>query len=161
MMPLPDDIQIVRPYTIGRAATAPSAPSYSLRVGRQAASTACRGEPFMSIPTSPCEAQQAVVPLLVGGRFERSASSRLGDVFNPSTGAVQARGPFCTAEEIDQAVRTAAAALPAWSETPAVERARVMFKFRELLQARFEDLAALVTREHGKTIAEARAEIQR
>jgi malonate-semialdehyde dehydrogenase (acetylating)/methylmalonate-semialdehyde dehydrogenase len=105
--------------------------------------------------------QQTIVPMLVGGRFERSTSSRMGDVFNPSTGAAQARVPFCTAEEIDRAVQCAAEALPAWRETPAVERARVMFKFRELLQARFDDLAALVTREHGKTIAEARAEMQR
>ena len=101
------------------------------------------------------------VPLLIGGRLERSTSSRLGDVFNPSTGAVQARVPFCTAEEIDQAVRSAAEALPTWSETPAVERARVMFKFRELLLTQFGELAALITREHGKTISEARAEIQR
>jgi len=107
------------------------------------------------------EGQDTIVPLMIGGRLERSTSSRLGDVFNPSTGAVQARVPFCAAEEIDQAVGSAAEALPEWSETPAVERARVMFKFRELLQARFDDLAALVTREHGKTISEARAEIQR
>ncbi len=103
----------------------------------------------------------AIVPLLIGGRFESSASDRLGDVFNPSTGHVQAQVPFCTAAEIDRAVRSAADALPAWSEMPAVERARFMFRFRELMQARFEELAALVTREHGKTIAEARAEMQR
>jgi malonate-semialdehyde dehydrogenase (acetylating)/methylmalonate-semialdehyde dehydrogenase len=101
------------------------------------------------------------VPLWIGGGFERSNSTRQGEVFNPSTGRVQARVPLCTAEEIDRAVRSAAAALPGWSETPAVERARVMFRFREGLQARFEELAALVTREHGKTIAEARAEMQR
>ena len=69
--------------------------------------------------------------------------------------------PLCTADEIDRAVRAAADALPAWSETPAVERARVMFRFRELLHEHFEELAALVTREHGKTMAEARAEMQR
>jgi malonate-semialdehyde dehydrogenase (acetylating)/methylmalonate-semialdehyde dehydrogenase len=103
----------------------------------------------------------ASVPLLIGGHFESSASDRRGDVFNPSTGRVQARVPFCTADEIDRAVRAAADALPAWSETPAVDRARVMFRFREVLQARFEELAALVTREHGKTLAEARAEMQR
>ena len=103
----------------------------------------------------------ATVPFLIGGRCEISASNRRGDVFNPSTGAVQAQVPFNTADEIDRAVRCAADALPAWSETPAVERARVMFRFRELMQARFEELAALVTREHGKTIAEARAEMQR
>jgi malonate-semialdehyde dehydrogenase (acetylating)/methylmalonate-semialdehyde dehydrogenase len=103
----------------------------------------------------------ATVPFLSGGRWEISTSDRRGDVFNPSTGAVQAQVPFNTADEIDRAVRCAADALPAWSETPAVERARVLFRFRELMQGRFEQLAALVTREHGKTIAEARAEMQR
>ncbi|HKD38163.1 MAG TPA: aldehyde dehydrogenase family protein, partial [Pirellulales bacterium] len=101
------------------------------------------------------------VPLYIGGRFEESQSDRSGDVFNPSTGQIQARVPFCAADEVDRAVQTAAAALPAWSETPAVERARFMFRFRERMLAQFEELAALVTREHGKTIAEARAEIQR
>src|SRR5262245_12993022 len=103
----------------------------------------------------------ATVPFLIGGRRENSASDRRGQVFNPSTGRVQAEVPFCTAEEIDRAVRSAAEAFPAWSETPAVERARVLFRFRERLQARFDELAALVTREHGKTAAEARAEMQR
>lgn len=103
----------------------------------------------------------SVVPLLIGGQFESSTSDRHGQVFNPSTGRVQANVPFCTADEIDRAVRAATEALPAWSETPAVERARFMFRFREKLQARFEELAALITREHGKTIAEARAEMQR
>ena len=58
-------------------------------------------------------------------------------------------------------VEAAAAALPAWSETPVVERARLMFRFRALLEQNFEELAALVTREHGKTLAEARAEVNR
>jgi malonate-semialdehyde dehydrogenase (acetylating)/methylmalonate-semialdehyde dehydrogenase len=102
-----------------------------------------------------------LVPLLIGGHFEKSASDRGGEVFNPSTGRVQATVPFCTADEIDRAVQVAAEALPAWSDTPAVDRARVMFRFREKLQTRFEELAALVTREHGKTLAEARAEMQR
>jgi malonate-semialdehyde dehydrogenase (acetylating)/methylmalonate-semialdehyde dehydrogenase len=115
----------------------------------------------MSTQVSASKGQETLVPMLVGGRFQTSTSDRLGDVFNPSTGAVQARVPFCTAEEIDQAVRSAADALPDWSETPAVERARVMFRFREKLESHFEELAAVVTREHGKTIAEARAEIQR
>lgn len=101
------------------------------------------------------------VSCLVNGKFETSASDRRGDVFNPSTGAVQATVPYCTVEEIDRAVRTAYEALPAWAETPAVERARVMFRFREKMQTKFEELAAMVTREHGKTIVEARAEIQR
>lgn len=78
----------------------------------------------------------ATVPFLIGGRWESSAGDRRGDVFNPSTGGVQAQVPFCTADEIDRAVRCAADALPAWSETPAVERARVMFRFRERIRGR-------------------------
>ncbi|REK09996.1 MAG: methylmalonate-semialdehyde dehydrogenase (CoA acylating) [Planctomycetota bacterium] len=105
--------------------------------------------------------QPVDVPLLIGGRFETSAADRHGDVFNPSTGQVQARVPLCGEADVDRAVRAAADAQPAWGETPAVERARVMFRFRERLHARFEELAALVTREHGKTAAEARAEMQR
>jgi malonate-semialdehyde dehydrogenase (acetylating)/methylmalonate-semialdehyde dehydrogenase len=103
----------------------------------------------------------AEVNLLVGGKWVPSTSSRSGEVFNPSQGKVIARVPLCDAVEIDLAVRAAAAAFPEWKETSVVERARVMFRFRERLQANFEELAALVTREHGKTIAEARAEVQR
>jgi malonate-semialdehyde dehydrogenase (acetylating)/methylmalonate-semialdehyde dehydrogenase len=68
---------------------------------------------------------------------------------------------YATAEETGRVVEAAAAALPAWSETPVVERARLMFRFRALLEQNFEELAALVTREHGKTLAEARAEVNR
>lgn len=114
-----------------------------------------------SSPATDSPVQTVPVPVLIGGRLEASASDRCGEVFNPSTGRVQAQVPYCTSEEIDRAVRSAADALHAWSEIPAVERARVLFRFRERLQARFEELAALVTREHGKTIVEARAEIQR
>jgi malonate-semialdehyde dehydrogenase (acetylating) / methylmalonate-semialdehyde dehydrogenase len=99
--------------------------------------------------------------MLIGGRWEASGSARFGPVYNPSNGSVIASVPFCTAAEVDRAVQAAAAALPHWSETPVVERARVMFRFRERLLAHAEELANLVTREHGKTLAEARASIQR
>ncbi len=98
---------------------------------------------------------------LIGGHWLASRSGRSGPVYNPSTGEVIATVPFCTAEEVDRAVQTAAAAFPAWAETPIVERARVMFRFRERLTDHAEELAALVTREHGKTLAEARASVQR
>jgi malonate-semialdehyde dehydrogenase (acetylating)/methylmalonate-semialdehyde dehydrogenase len=101
------------------------------------------------------------VSLLVGGRWETSRASRFGDVFNPSTGAVIAAVPFCTADEVDHAVQSAAAALAPWAETPVVERARIMFRFREYLVRDAEKLAQLVTREHGKTLPEARASVQR
>jgi malonate-semialdehyde dehydrogenase (acetylating)/methylmalonate-semialdehyde dehydrogenase len=107
------------------------------------------------------ESKVAEVKLLAGGEWRSSSASRWGEVYNPSTGRVIARVPLCPAEEVDLVVQAAAAALPRWAETPVVERARVMFRFRELLSARFEELAALVTREHGKTLPEARASIQR
>ena len=95
------------------------------------------------------------VQMLVGGRWEASRSPRFGPVYNPSNGRVMATVPFCTADEVDRAVRAAATTLPYWAETPVVERARVMFRFRERLTAHAEELANLVTREHGKTLAEA------
>jgi malonate-semialdehyde dehydrogenase (acetylating)/methylmalonate-semialdehyde dehydrogenase len=101
------------------------------------------------------------VPMLVGGRWEVSPSDRFGDVFNPSTGRAIARVPFGTAVDVDRAVARAAEALPDWAETPAVERARVLFRFRERLVEKTEELAALVTRENGKTLAESRASVQR
>ncbi len=103
----------------------------------------------------------STVPIFSGGKWAELKSKRAGEVFNPSTGQVIARVPFCSAQQTAEVVEAAAAALPAWSETPVVERARLMFRFRALLEQHFEELAALVTREHGKTLAEARAEVNR
>jgi malonate-semialdehyde dehydrogenase (acetylating)/methylmalonate-semialdehyde dehydrogenase len=103
----------------------------------------------------------AEVKLLVGGQWKSASTKRWGEVFNPSRGQPIAKVPLCGADDIDRAVQAAASALPAWAETPVVERARVMFRFRELIAKNFEELAALVTREHGKTIAESRASVQR
>jgi malonate-semialdehyde dehydrogenase (acetylating)/methylmalonate-semialdehyde dehydrogenase len=101
------------------------------------------------------------VKLLVAGRWEASRTTRFGDVYNPSQGHVIARVPLCTADDVERVVRAAAAALPKWAETPVVERARVLFRFRELLEKRADEIAHLVTREHGKTLAESRASVQR
>ena len=101
------------------------------------------------------------VPMLVGGRWDSGHSGRFGEVFNPSTGRAIARVPLGSAEEAGLAVEAASKALPGWAETPAFERARVLFRFRERLDARAEELARLVTREHGKTLAESRASVQR
>jgi len=114
----------------------------------------------MSATLSPAATVEQV-KILVAGRFEPGSSSRFGKVYNPSTGHVIAQVPLCTAVDVDRAVKAAAAALPRWAETPVVERARVMFRFRDLLARHAEELARLVTREHGKTLAEARASVQR
>ncbi len=102
-----------------------------------------------------------IIPILSGGRWIDSTSTRTSDVFNPSTGKVLARVPLCTAGEADTVVRAAAEAGPSWAATPVVDRARILFRFRELLMQHFEELARTVTREHGKTLAEARASVQR
>ncbi|HSV16545.1 MAG TPA: CoA-acylating methylmalonate-semialdehyde dehydrogenase, partial [Tepidisphaeraceae bacterium] len=114
-----------------------------------------------TVPNAQTTGEVKDVQMLRAGKWETSAAKRSGNVFNPSTGKVIARVPFATADETNAAVEAAAAALPAWSQTPAVERARVMFKYRELLLQNFERLASMVTREHGKTMVEARASVQR
>lgn len=111
--------------------------------------------------TATTDKSAPIVPVLIGGAWSQPATDRHTDVFNPSTGKRIAATPLCPAEVADQAVAAAKAALPGWSETPAVERARIMFAYRQLVEKHYDELAALVTREHGKTLAEARAEVQR
>jgi malonate-semialdehyde dehydrogenase (acetylating)/methylmalonate-semialdehyde dehydrogenase len=110
---------------------------------------------------STASAAPAEVKLLIGGQWKSSKATRWGEVFNPSRGKVIAKVPLCGADEIDAACQAAANALPKWAETPVVERAKVMFRLRELMVKHFEELAALVTREHGKTAPEARASVER
>ncbi len=102
-----------------------------------------------------------LVPILSAGQWQTARTDRVADVYNPSTGQVIAHVPLCTAEETSAVVEAAAAALPKWSATPVIERARLMFRYRELLEKNFDDLAKLVTREHGKTLTESRAEVRR
>ena len=79
-------------------------------------------------------------------------------VFNPSTGEVIAECPGGGADDVNAAVEAAAAAFPEWRDTPVVERARVMFRYRQLVEENFDRLCATVSREHGKTLAEARGQ---
>jgi malonate-semialdehyde dehydrogenase (acetylating)/methylmalonate-semialdehyde dehydrogenase len=97
----------------------------------------------------------------VGGRAVPGRSGRFGDVFQPMTGEVIARVALASAEEVDEAVKAAAAAQPAWAATNPQKRARVMMKFLELCQRDYDGLAELLAREHGKTIPDARGDLQR
>lgn len=101
------------------------------------------------------------VPILAGGKWVLSEAGRFGSVFNPSTGEVIAQVPMCSAKDVDSVVVAADGAFANWAATPVTDRARVMFRFRELLEKNLDELATLVTREHGKTHGEARASIQR
>src|SRR3954453_3848724 len=121
-----------------------------------------RSNPNVDVATSPSAAGQITdVPNLRAGRWEPSDSPRRANVYNPSTGQVIAHVPLCTAAEAGRTVEAAAAALPAWSQTPAVERARLLFRFREVLTRHFDRPPRSVPREHGKTLAEAQASVQR
>ena len=97
----------------------------------------------------------------IDGKPAEGRSGRFADVFNPATGEVAARVPLAGAAEIDRAVMAAAAAFPAWAATTPLRRARVMFRFKELVESRLDELAALVTAEHGKVLNDARGSCQR
>ena len=99
--------------------------------------------------------------LFVNGEWIESTATETSPVYNPSEGVQIAATPMCGSDEISRAIESAHAAFPAWADTPAVERARVMFKFRELLEDHFEELAEIVTKEHGKTLEESRGSVQR
>ncbi|MEA2734262.1 MAG: malonate-semialdehyde dehydrogenase (acetylating) / methylmalonate-semialdehyde dehydrogenase, partial [Humisphaera sp.] len=116
----------------------------------------------IATPTNAATSQAVEqVPMLSGGKWTTSKSPRGGDVYNPSTGKIIARVPYCTADEVNKAIETAHAALPKWANTPVVQRSHFLFKFRELLVAHAEEIARSVTREHGKTLVESRASVQR
>ena len=91
----------------------------------------------------------------------KGASGRQGDVFDPNTGEVQAKVAYAKQSEVEQAIANAEAAFPAWAATNPQRRARVMFKFLELIQYEYDDLARLMSSEHGKTFADAKGDIQR
>jgi malonate-semialdehyde dehydrogenase (acetylating)/methylmalonate-semialdehyde dehydrogenase len=100
-------------------------------------------------------------PFYLGGEWTTFATAPRSPVFNPSLGEIIGELPLGGADAVDAAVRAAEAAFPAWAETPAVERARVMFKFRTLIEEHFDEIARLICREHGKTYAEARGDLFR
>jgi malonate-semialdehyde dehydrogenase (acetylating) / methylmalonate-semialdehyde dehydrogenase len=90
-----------------------------------------------------------------------AAGSRHGDVYNPATGELVRKVALADVATVDAAVRSAAAAHPAWAATPPLRRARVMFKFKELLDRHCDELAAIITAEHGKVFSDAQGEVTR
>jgi malonate-semialdehyde dehydrogenase (acetylating) / methylmalonate-semialdehyde dehydrogenase len=97
----------------------------------------------------------------IGGKVVKGTSGRFGDVFDPNTGEVQAKVALAKHSEVEHAIANAQAAQPAWAATNPQRRARVMFKFLELIQKELDTLAKLLSSEHGKTIPDARGDIQR
>src|SRR3982074_2899285 len=97
----------------------------------------------------------------IGGKTVAGSPGRSGDVFTPNTGEVQAKVALASKAEVEKAIANAQAAFPGWAATNPQRRARVMFKFLELIQAEYDDLARLLSSEHGKTFAHARGHNQR
>jgi malonate-semialdehyde dehydrogenase (acetylating)/methylmalonate-semialdehyde dehydrogenase len=98
---------------------------------------------------------------LVGADWRRPESVESLPIFNPATGEEIERVPLSGTADVDDAVRAARAAFEGWSRTPVMERVRLMFRFKAVLEENFEDLAAIITRHHGKTLDEARGEVRR
>ena len=101
------------------------------------------------------------LPMWVNGRAFSPSTTRYGEVTNPATGEVIRHVPFANAADVDAAVQSAAAALPGWSGAPPLRRARVLMKFRDLLERQRKDLARIVTQEHGKTLVDAEGSVTR
>ncbi|PKW14911.1 CoA-acylating methylmalonate-semialdehyde dehydrogenase [Saccharopolyspora spinosa] len=97
----------------------------------------------------------------IGGKRVAGTSGSFGDVFDPNTGQVQARVPLASAEEVAAAVDNAAEAQPAWAAMNPQKRARVLMRFLQLVNDEMDSLARLLASEHGKTVADAKGDIQR
>ena len=101
------------------------------------------------------------VPLWIDGRPQPASAQRFGEVFDPARGAAIRLTPLCEAQDVERAVSAAVRAFPAWRDTPSLRRARILMRFRELLEADKENLARLVSEEHGKTLEDAMGSVTR
>src|SRR3989442_13760535 len=97
----------------------------------------------------------------IAGQPRPGQSGRTSDVFNPATGAITSKVALASAAEVDAAVAAAQRAFRPWAETSPLKRARVMFRFKELIERDLDRLAAIITSEHGKVLSDAKGEVQR
>src|SRR5699024_6175720 len=104
--------------------------------------------------------QTATIPHIIDGQKVLS-DGRVGNVYNPATGQVTGQVNFADSELISQAVDAAEAALPGWRSTGMAKRAAVMFRLQQIISSRKDELAALITAEHGKVLSDAAGEITR
>src|SRR5690348_11986097 len=97
----------------------------------------------------------------IGGSERAGVSGRVGPVFNPATGEQTAEVDLASAEEVAQAIAVAKEAAQSWRSASLAKRTTVLFKFRELLAANTQELAAIITSEHGKVLSDAAGEVAR
>ena len=97
----------------------------------------------------------------ISGKVIEPKESRYGDVYNPATGEVEGKVALASIAEVNQAVESAKNSLPEWSAMPPIQRARILFKYKELIEQNIDELADLVGREHGKTLTDAKGSVIR
>jgi malonate-semialdehyde dehydrogenase (acetylating)/methylmalonate-semialdehyde dehydrogenase len=102
-----------------------------------------------------------LAPFFIGGEWVRPTGLATSPVYNPSTGEVIAEVPLAGAAEVDSAVRAGHAAFPGWADTPVIDRTRIMFRYRALVENNFDEIARIISREHGKTYGESRGDLFR
>lgn len=105
--------------------------------------------------------QVPTIKLLINGQWVESQTTQWRDVVNPATQEVLAKVPFATQEEINAAVQSAQAAFASWKKTPIGTRARIFLKYQQLIRENMAELAALLTAEQGKTLADAEGDVFR
>ncbi len=102
-----------------------------------------------------------IIPHVIGGAHTEGQSARRSDVFNPATGEVQAQVALGGQSDLEAAITAAQKAFPAWAETPPLTRARILFRARDLIEQRQDELAAMISAEHGKIHSDAKGEVTR
>jgi malonate-semialdehyde dehydrogenase (acetylating)/methylmalonate-semialdehyde dehydrogenase len=107
------------------------------------------------------ETQLPTIDHWINGKIQKGKSGRSANVYNPAAGKPSARISFADVSEVDAAVAAAKKAFAGWSRTGLTKRTTILFKFRELVSARKDDFARLITREHGKVFSDAQGEVQR
>ncbi|MEI6113400.1 MAG: aldehyde dehydrogenase family protein, partial [Burkholderiales bacterium] len=103
----------------------------------------------------------SVVSHWIGGKSVTDPSARRQDVFNPATGQVARQVELASLQTVNEAVTAARAAFPAWADTPPIRRGRIINSFLALLNARRDELASIITQEHGKVFTDAQGEVTR
>ncbi|QTM98446.1 CoA-acylating methylmalonate-semialdehyde dehydrogenase [Sediminibacillus dalangtanensis] len=107
------------------------------------------------------QVKQKVLKNYIGGEWVEAKTDQSETVYNPATGEALAEVPISSTKDVDDAVRVAAEAFQTWKEVPVPKRARILFKYQQLLVDHWDELAEIVTKENGKNLAEAKGEVQR
>src|SRR5438067_1480998 len=117
--------------------------------------------PLVPAPTLPHGSDPLLIETLehyIGGRLVEGTSGRFADAYNPALGTLKSRVPLASTEEVGRAVAAAQAAFPKWAGATPLRRARVLHKFKDLVEENIDELARIITGEHGKVLSDAKGE---